>query len=251
MLSDLLIPRSRWGLGQPASPRRRAASRQRGGRFRVVPWGVTPAFMALSWGWLIRRAGTGMAGLWRGVVPTAGSISHIHQRRGAGVALVRSDGISRKLLVWTLIQTGVADAECRHDWFTLPHFRLSRHLPWVFTFPHRRHLSRSLYSCSLGPMWVFWLIGKQRVECPNWGWLVLTPTGAVPAGAARGWCWRAKEHFPVRARRQWLVGEMRGWTVAGIMEEVTIFPSAESVWGGEGVAVWVAAFRGRIRVARP
>lgn len=54
-----------------------------------------------------------MAGLWRGVVPTAGSILHIHQRLGAGEALVSSDGISRMLWVWTLIRSGVADVKCR------------------------------------------------------------------------------------------------------------------------------------------
>lgn len=58
---------------------------------------------------------------------------------------------------------------------------------------------------------------------------MLSPAGAVPTGAARRRVWRAKEHFPVRAGGQRLMGEMRGWTVAGIMEEVTLFLSAESV----------------------
>lgn len=47
------------------------------------------------------------------------------------------------------------------------------------------------------------------------------------------------------------MGEMRGWVVAGIMEEVTLFSSAESVGGWEGVAVWVGAFIGGVRIARP
>ncbi len=58
---------------------------------------------------------------------------------------------------------------------------------------------------------------------------MLSPAGAVPTEAAGGRCGRAEEHFPVRAGGQRLVGEMRRWIVAGIMEEVTLFPSAESV----------------------
>lgn len=47
------------------------------------------------------------------------------------------------------------------------------------------------------------------------------------------------------------MGEMRGWIVAGIMEEMTLFPCAESVQGWKGVAVCVGVFRGGKRVARP
>lgn len=243
-----LFSRSRGRLRHPSSPRRRAACGQRRGWSRVISWDVTPTLMTLSWGCLIRRAGTRVAGQWRCVVPAAGSIPHIHQRVGARIAVLRCEGKSRLLQVWTLIQRGVADLECRCGWFALPELCLSLHLPWIFPFPQWWSLSCSLYPWSLGPVWVFRLVWVKWVECSGWGRLMLSSAGAVPTGA---WCWRAEEHFPVRAGGQWLMGEMRGWTVAGIMEEVTLVPAAESVWSWECVTVCVRMFRSGIRVARP
>lgn len=47
------------------------------------------------------------------------------------------------------------------------------------------------------------------------------------------------------------MGEVCGRAVVGIMEEVTLLRTAESVGGWEGVAVWVCVLRGRIRVVWP
>lgn len=58
---------------------------------------------------------------------------------------------------------------------------------------------------------------------------MLSPTEAFPTGASRGWCVGAEEHFPVGAGGQRLMGEMRGWAVAGIMEKVALIAGADSV----------------------
>lgn len=243
-----LFSGSRGRFMYPASARWQATRRQRRGWSRVITWGVTATLVALSWGRLIRRAGTRVAGQWRCVVPTAGSIPHIHQRVGASVAVLRCERKSRLLQVWTLIYRGVADLEWWHGCFALPELCLPLHLPRILSFPKWRSLSCSLHPHSLGPVWVFWMVWVKWMECSDWGRLMLSPAGAVPTRATGGRCWRAKEHFPERAGGQWLMREMRGWTVAGIMEEVTLVPAAESVWGRKRVAVWVHMFRSGIRV---
>lgn len=141
-----------------------------------------------------------MARLWRGVIPTAGSILHLHQR--AGVALVDSDGISGMLWAWTLTCGGVAEVKWWHGWFAVPDFCLSGCFPLIFTFPKAWRLSCLVQPTSVGPVLAFQLVRVQRVECSNRGRLVLSPTEAFPTGASRGRCLGAEEHFPVGAGGQ-------------------------------------------------